>query len=1406
MKKQLFFLMNFALLLMLGQNTLVAQNQGDKGDDPVVKAKATNTWDGSTNHYWADPNNWSLNHVPTDAEDVVIPNVNSPVIVDFWDAECNNLTINSGVHLRVMDQDLSVHASMTIHGELEMLDQDSKLFVYGNIVWESGSTANITSPGAIMYISGSWNFNSGSTVHLNNGGVYFHSSSNSWIRSYSTSSYFFRLASLKNGSDATNFSNLSTADLVVSEYIWVPDGNNFKSYSNHNIVLSGHLYARGNVDLTAFNNTGTLVFNGNYQMIDFDGTGSLIASNVNFNASTGVSSNDAFEVKGNLTINSGYFNPNDHTITVGGNWNNIVGDAGFVEGSGKVVFNGNSHQYCSDEIFNDLEVDKSGGAFRLNGADVVCAAYDWTAGAIDVLSGSFTANSLTDNGIAGAYYLNTGGEINLHNPGGYVDLSGDLHIFGGTMNVYDGSFPSYWPYMNDASIEMSGGVLDFHDQGIYINNNSLDLDDNITGGVIRMRRGFSGNRADFAPAGGTFELYGSVNYYMYQSNGCTLYDVEINKSAKSGESNDIPQLIDKRSGELLSDGGKSNTISLGSDFVVTHNLTVNSGTLKLDGNTLTVMHDCDVYGTLTMDDVDDVFNVGSSLSDFLSFYSGSYGNFSQGVTNMRYGMETLAGSSFTATTDHTLHFVGNLFAAGIMNEEPSTVYGNIDVDKTGGAFYLSYSSTAPYNVSGDFTLHASNYLRMGDNSMTVHGNFTDEATSEIYVYEVSKGAKNAFTKSSNGTKAKGGSLEIDNDFTLHGFMNVNDGNVLAHGRFHTASGSNLSITSGSLTCDYTAGGGWSTWSGNYSLSSGLIEFLDSHFKLVGTSNFTGGTIRIGRSIWVETANAFQQNGGITEAIGSNAGNYISFSSGSYINDFLFNKTVEYPTMEDLTINGDVNINSGIFRCNNHTIYVGGDWTNAVGASAFDEGTGKVVLDGTGDLHINNPEVFYNLTLDRAGSGLLIMTDDLTVEGDLLINDGTIRTGDHTLDVQGDVNLESGTVLFTQAGGTLKVGGGKSLTAALGSHLYIEGSSVSQATLTHSGSGRFDCDVFGEIAANYATFEYMTQNGLYLHAGSTVNTAYDFNHCIFQNGSPAKGSAYLVINSSSTVTAEATHFDNSAGNVGNNVWKNMNTGEVTFHAATGNFAGTDFEYDPHNRIHWTDIDIELHLSALLEGAYNGVDMNTSLKDAGVLPLSQPFNQWPWEYSGTESVAAIPANVVDWVLVQLRDADTPANADEASIFEKRAAFLLNDGSIVDLDGVSPLHYTTSYDEKLYPVVFQYNHLAVITPTNITRNSFGNYAYDFRDGAYGGALGEKEVAPGVWAMIGGDSFEDGIIDSNDIGEWKWTAGSSYGYHYADMDMNGYVDNKDKNDICVPNFGAASQVTDPAKASSSNKRKISK
>ena len=58
--------------------------------------------------------------------------------------------------------------------------------------------------------------------------------------------------------------------------------------------------------------------------------------------------------------------------------------------------------------------------------------------------------------------------------------------------------------------------------------------------------------------------------------------------------------------------------------------------------------------------------------------------------------------------------------------------------------------------------------------------------------------------------------------------------------------------------------------------------------------------------------------------------------------------------------------------------------------------------------------------------------------------------------------------------------------------------------------------------------------------------------------------------------------------------------------------------------------QLDLKVFLEGPFYYVLMIPYLNYAGYLPLTQPYNTAPWNYTGTESVATIPNyDIVDWI---------------------------------------------------------------------------------------------------------------------------------------------------------------------------------
>jgi hypothetical protein len=227
--------------------------------------------------------------------------------------------------------------------------------------------------------------------------------------------------------------------------------------------------------------------------------------------------------------------------------------------------------------------------------------------------------------------------------------------------------------------------------------------------------------------------------------------------------------------------------------------------------------------------------------------------------------------------------------------------------------------------------------------------------------------------------------------------------------------------------------------------------------------------------------------------------------------------------------------------------------------------------------------------------------------------------------------------------------------------------------------------------------------------------------------------------------------------------------------------------------WQPGSRSLNIKVFLEGNYNGIGLNTAINQKGIIPLSQPFNIPPINYNGSESVMLIPGNnIVDWIYVELRDAADAQSATEATLVMQRAAFLLNDGHIVDLDGYSNIPFNNYINQELFLVIRQRSHLGIMS-SNPLSESNNEYSYDFTVGlgkAYGGPNSQKQLTVGIWGMISGDGNQDGIINENDKSEmWNPDSGLE-GYSPADYDLNGNVDNKDKNQAWFINFNKISYI----------------
>ncbi|MDZ7797656.1 MAG: hypothetical protein U5N56_11720 [Candidatus Marinimicrobia bacterium] len=164
------------------------------------------------------------------------------------------------------------------------------------------------------------------------------------------------------------------------------------------------------------------------------------------------------------------------------------------------------------------------------------------------------------------------------------------------------------------------------------------------------------------------------------------------------------------------------------------------------------------------------------------------------------------------------------------------------------------------------------------------------------------------------------------------------------------------------------------------------------------------------------------------------------------------------------------------------------------------------------------------------------------------------------------------------------------------------------------------------------------------------------------------------------------------------------------------------------------------------------MRTNLRDAtyegsqtgfGVLPATDP-------YLGSVTVEkSLPANMVDWVLVELR-----ASADSTTVASVPGC-LLADGSVTDTTGTNGLTFEGLESSTSYFIVVRHrNHLSIMSNEAVQIDGTnGEDEFDFTAGnGYGGILAMKQIGSD-YAMVAADGDGNDYVQTNDKnGVWMW------------------------------------------------------
>ena len=235
------------------------------------------------------------------------------------------------------------------------------------------------------------------------------------------------------------------------------------------------------------------------------------------------------------------------------------------------------------------------------------------------------------------------------------------------------------------------------------------------------------------------------------------------------------------------------------------------------------------------------------------------------------------------------------------------------------------------------------------------------------------------------------------------------------------------------------------------------------------------------------------------------------------------------------------------------------------------------------------------------------------------------------------------------------------------------------------------------------------------------------------------------------------------------------------------------YDTIMRENYIYVGTALDLTVFLEGPYENGAMKTDLNPE-LIPLEQPYDISPWNYSGSEEVDTLEnESVVDWLLVELRETlYTADSAGSSQAVVRQAAFLLNTGQVVSYDRAGPLYFDLEITDNLFVALYHRNHLPIMSaiPLPLVDQV---YTYDFTDDvnhAFGGENGMVQLAPTIWGKIAGDANADGEVNNPDKDDhWLIDNGTS-GYLGSDFNMDGQVNDLDIQFKWEPNTGKGTQV----------------
>ncbi|MBF0217807.1 MAG: hypothetical protein HQL30_12545 [Candidatus Omnitrophica bacterium] len=841
------------------------------------------------------------------------------------------------------------------------------------------------------------------------------------------------------------------------------------------------------------------------QSNDLDLNGSLTVNGGTLDLSDPACDTD---IDGSVTVSSGILSaPNaadDTSFLVGDGWS-ITGTGNFTHNNGRVVMNTANPgrdiatSSVNSDDFYQLKINAT-GSLRL--ADDLTILDD-----LIVTGGSLTGNmhSLHVNGDLTV----NGGSLNMSNPADNLDVGGNVAVTSGTITA---------PAAEDDTSFLVGGSWEVSGTGTFTHSSGRVVFDGTGSNTIVTSSSNDDDFYDLKISGtGTWTLEDPLVVVD------DLYLMDGGFDVKSGENNSLTIGGDfyvnnsgtfmNRNGEVIFNGSG---VSLMEKSVNFYNLTCNTpsktlrfgngqtynitGTLQLNGQAAgtKIILESDSAGTAFI-----LCVFSSQMASYVSVKDSDVENMFGGPFSITAINSTEVSNTDSGEAAPHWIFQNTYDLSGTVYSDPGVTalpgvnigilingtYQNNDVATNGSGVYTFSGIT--WN-NGDLVIVFINGNAVNGNTATIVTT-ANVAGLDIWGetlitrYETGSAITNA-----NLATALGSYSDNDILFTLDGSNNLNlDGGLKIWTGKTFAPGANINIEDSFINSGtFTHGNKCVTFDGGaqgYLVTSNGSGFYDVTVNGAGGGWTATDNIAIGNSLTVTSGTLdlntldLDLNGGLTVNGGT-----LDLSDAAC----------------DVAIDGAVTVSSGTLSApaaaDDTSFLVGESW-DVSGSGRFIHNNGRVVLGS------NNPEKtiitnssdsddFYQVKINETGGGWRLM-DNLTVLNDLYVTAGTFDADTYDLEVNGDLVINGGTMNLSDAACDVNIGGSVVVTSGALSAPAIEDMSFQVGgSWEISGTGTFTHN-------NGMVYFYGTGGGTYTIISNSSN-ADDFYSVSFSDGAGA----------------------------------------------------------------------------------------------------------------------------------------------------------------------------------------------------------------------------------------------------------------------------------------------------------------